>query len=171
MFALGGLAYIIRNHFAQNPVHWIVGGTAFLILLTFVWRSRHKPWVGALIAVLQNFFRRKQHKPESDPLDDEDYDFDPSAFDDHKPNDQPGSDERKRTNEHPRHSPQPPAQKREKPASEKQNKQQPDIKRIGLIRKLEDLRDDPLTPEAERENAKRLLEKHVKSLKRKRGSR
>jgi hypothetical protein len=166
--AIGGLGYIIRNHFAQNPVHWLVGGAGLVGLGFILWRHRHHRLMGILLALLQAFFRRKKPAtPGSSPS--QDFDFDPSDFgrpgnnDRPSPGGKPGSGGASgNATRYP--ATQTAAKKTAKPAEEA-----PPILHIGMIRKLEDLRDDPRTSEAERQNARALLERHVKSLKRKGG--
>lgn len=169
LIVTAGLAVIIRNHLAQNPVHWLVGGAGALGSVILLWRYRGNAFVGALINVLQHFFRRKGQNSSDNETGEDPFDFDPSDFG----GDQPGPSGNP--------SQKSGAQGNGKGASTSSSnvvagtkhkpKKQPTgtTLHIGMVRKLEDLRDDPKTPETERQNAISLLEKHVKSLKRRKG--
>lgn len=169
MVAIGGLGYIIRNHFAQNPVHWLVGGAGAVALGVLLWRNRHHPIIRRLLGLLQAFFRRKkQEAPGNAPS--ADFDFDPADFDRGRNNDKPSSGgATDRGFDHRGGVGRPPVTPSPRAAPGKAASKPTEAEAaplpIGMIRKLQDLRDDPKAAETERNNARALLERHVKSLK------
>lgn len=170
LIVTAGLAVILRNHFAQNPVHWLVGGAGVLGLGIALWRYRQHAFVSSLINVLQNFFRRKGPNPTDNEGGEDPFDFDPSEFggDQPRPAGKPSRSSGSTRNPHEAGASSGNVVAGTKGHADK--KPPKTTLHIGMVRKLEDLRDDPKTHEVERQNAIALLEKHVKSLKRKRGS-